>query len=169
MEKLCVDVQELIAKKLHKMYMEDVLEELSKWSPIEKKLKKGNPGMLIHKDSFAYMDTIILIGEKDPIHFVMWHIYNDYPDGEEVLIEGYVERNVIKIERWWSSDIKGIQNKIEEKENVSSIYGFHVLKEILDMNTLHIDTTYDSKKKWNCAENVCDWFYNISDEDISNY
>ena len=169
------DVVDIIYTKLHNDYMKDLIHEIGNYSslfetlisnnksPIRKLEKKHNTTLQMENDIYGQIYVIMI----DDNQFISYH----YEEFNDLIIHGFIENNLIKIERVVHKHNLQIYHSIKDISftNYSSIL---YVEELFDYETgeLEIDFNYESGKKWQNHEKIYEWFHEcfIAELDFQN-
>ena len=172
------DVVDIIYIKLHNMYMKDLIHEicnhssvfetliLNNKSPIRTLEKKHNTTLQMENDIYGLIYVIMI----DHNQFISYHKSDD-EEFNDLIIHGFIENNLIKIERVVHKHNLQIYHSIKDISftNYTSIL---YVEELFDYEPgqLEIDFNYESGKNWQNHEKIYEWFHEcfIAEFDFQN-
>lgn len=169
------DVVDVIYKKIHKTYMKDLIHEIHNYSsvfetlilnnksPIRTLEKKHNTTLQMEDNIYGQIYVIMI----DDNQFISYH--NE--EFNDLIIHGFIENNLIKIERVVHKHNLQIYHSIKDISftNYASIL---YVEELFDYEPgqLEIDFNYESGKHWQNHEKIYEWFHEcfIAEFDFQN-
>lgn len=165
------DLVEMIAIKIHQESFKDMMTPIhNALVPIEKALKENDPFSAlqikykpsIHVDE--YIDWITVVMQFHNERILIWHHYVDGPDQDEILVDGFVENGLFKIEKFmYVNSYTGHQYDLElyikTRSTVQNQIPFQFMsRKLFGIDEMQIAYDYNSGKKWMNPEKICKWF-----------
>ena len=182
-ERLCSDdLVNSVCEMVHRGNMSDVLAELEArpglfeavltgpsydpgaegdedagFRPIHELVRMGHEVRVVHEDYIYWWTTVVHI---DDAHFVLVHEYDD-DVRYELVVEGFVENGVIKIERMNYKRNRPVfeASSVKEAGRITNHIPFQFVLEHHGIETVNIDYTHHSDRKWKDHRRVWQWFY----------
>lgn len=170
------DVVNTIAHTVHKSYMIDMRADIiNAPTPIENMLSCSNPIKYLEDKHSAciYADewvdwTTVVIQFPNSQRFTVWHRYCDGPDQDQILIDGFVENNTIKFNKFMYEDpyrnrrCTTISEYTQKHAAIMNHIPIQFLSSVLyQSDDIPIDYGYDSGKTWIDPDAVCEWFESV--------
>lgn len=175
--RLCsLDLVDRVCEIVHRMCMSEILVELNSRPGIFDYLLKGDNSTLgdnstpsglknkgheirvVHDDYIYWWTTVVHINDSQ---FVMMHEYYD-EEHEELVVEGFVEKDVIKIERIHFKRNRPRPFEASSLEDIGRIWNMIPFQLVIEhhrhIKQVDIDHTYHSGKKWMDRDRVWKWF-----------
>ena len=197
----CEDLVQTISEEVHRARMRDVFVDLrtrpgvfeaamgscpdhydfdkyTEWEredagedddrPIAELRRMGHEVVVRHDDYIYWWTTVIHI---DDSRFVMMHEMSDDEDHERFVVEGYVTKDGIKLERMYVEYRYRSPGKAESIDELrilnpggNCIYNLIPFQFVMEYygyrnpDRVEIDLSYDSGKRWTDPERVWRWF-----------
>lgn len=161
------DLIDIIYTKLHNSYMKDLIYEINQHSsffeknilkninPISRLKKLHNTTLQMENDIYGQI-YVIMINDNQ---FISYHKSDD-DEFNDLIIHGFIERDLIKIERI----VYKLNHKIYHSIKDIAFTNYHSIlyvEKLFDYypGDLQIDLEYHSNKNWKHYEKIYEWFH----------
>lgn len=161
------DVTDVIYTKLHNSHMKDIIPQIhqaintfefcivNNKNPIIELVKNHNITLQMEDDIYGEIYVIMI----DHNQFISYHKSDD-EEFNDLIIHGFIENNLIKIERVVHKHKLKIYHSM--KDIISTNYhSILYVEELFDYEPgqLQIDFNYESVKKWQNHKKIYEWFH----------